>query len=68
MEETQNVNVEEVIVLAKFEGEPLPENEFERIHIGAGPLPSAAVESMRNGRVISSRPYTGKTDFAGGPS
>lgn len=49
--ETQEVLVEERIVLSKFEGEPLPENEIERIHIVNGEV--VAVEKIENGEVVS---------------
>lgn len=52
-EETQEVLVEERIVLSKFEGEPIPENEFERIHIVNGEV--VAVEKIEGGEVVSSQ-------------
>lgn len=51
IEETQEVLVEERITLSKFEGEPLPENEIERIHILNGKVVS--VEKIENGEVVS---------------
>lgn len=36
MEEESTVNVEELVVLSKFEGKPEPENEFERLTIHNG--------------------------------
>ena len=51
MEETQEVKVEERITLSKFEGEPLPENEIERVHIVNGII--VAVEKIENGEVVS---------------
>ena len=53
MEETQAVQIQEHVVLSKFEGDPLPENEFERIHITNGEI--VAVEQIQNGLVISSQ-------------
>ena len=50
-EELQNVEVEEVAVLRKFDGEPLPENEFERIHIVNGEI--VKKETIENGEVVS---------------
>lgn len=50
--ESQDVVVEERIVLSKFEGEPLPENEIERVHILNGEV--VAVEKIENGEVVSS--------------
>lgn len=49
--ESQGVMVEERITLSKFEGEPLPENEFERVHIVNGEIVS--VEKIENGEVVS---------------
>ena len=51
IEESQEVLVEERIVLSKFEGEPLPENEIERVHIVNGEV--VAVEKIENGEVVS---------------
>lgn len=45
------VVIEEVVVLAKFEGDPLPENEFERVHIVNGEI--VKVEKIENGEVVS---------------
>lgn len=53
IEETQQVKVEERVTLSKFEGEPLPENEFERIHIVDGVI--IAVEKIENGEVVSTQ-------------
>lgn len=36
MEENTNVNVDEEVVLSKFEGDALPENEVERLTIKNG--------------------------------
>lgn len=52
MEENEQVLAEEIIVLSKFEGEPLPENEIERIHIRNGELVSRDI--IKNGQVVSS--------------
>lgn len=49
--ESQDVVVEERITLSKFEGDPLPENEFERLHIVNGEI--VAVEKIENGEVVS---------------
>lgn len=38
-------------MLSKFEGEPLPENEIERVHILNGEI--VAVEKIENGQVVS---------------
>lgn len=35
-EESSKVTIEEMVYLEKFEGEPLPENLFERVHIKNG--------------------------------
>lgn len=50
MEDKPAVAVDEVIVLSKFEGDPLPENEFERIHIHNGEV--VAVEKIENQEVV----------------
>jgi len=52
MNEFQNVSVKEVSVLEKFEGDPLPENLFERIHIEDGEI--IKVEKFENGDLVSS--------------
>jgi hypothetical protein len=52
LDETENVYIEEVAVLSKFNGEPLPENETERIHIVNGEI--VRRELIENGEVVSS--------------
>jgi hypothetical protein len=49
--EKEKVKVEERAVLRKFEGDPLPENEFERVHIVDGVI--VAIEKIENGEVVS---------------
>lgn len=49
--EAQEVLVEEKITLSKFEGEPLPENEIERVHIVNGEV--VLVEKIEYGEVVS---------------
>ena len=51
MNDTQDVVVDEVMVLSKFEGEPLPENEIERMHIHNGEV--IRIEKIENGEIIS---------------
>lgn len=53
MDDFQNVEVTETIVLSKFDGEPLPENEVERVHIVDGVI--IAVEKIENGEVVSTQ-------------
>jgi len=50
MDDNTQASVEEKIVLSKFEGDPLPENEFERIHIHNGEV--VAIEKIENGEVV----------------
>jgi len=50
MNDNNGVQVDEKIVLSKFEGEPLPENEFERIHIHNGEI--VAIQQIENGKVV----------------
>ena len=50
MEEANPVEVKEVSVLEKFEGEPVPENLFERIHIEDGEV--IKVEKFENGDLV----------------
>ena len=52
MEEANPVEVKEVSVLEKFEGQPAPENLIERIHIEDGEI--IKVEKFENGDLISS--------------
>jgi len=50
MDDNTQASVEEKIVLSKFEGDPLPENEFERVHIHNGEV--VAIEKIENGEVV----------------
>lgn len=54
MEEVNNVVTDELVVLSKFEGEALPENEIERITIHNGEVVSHEV--IENGEVVSTKP------------
>lgn len=49
--DSESVVVEERITLSKFEGEPLPENEIERVHILNGEVVS--IDKIENGEVVS---------------
>lgn len=49
--DTPEFKVEERIVLSKYEGEPLPENEIERVHIADGRI--VKIEEIENGEVVS---------------
>lgn len=49
MEESEKVDVDEQVVLKKFEGEPKPENEFERVTIKNGRV--VAHEEVADGEV-----------------
>lgn len=51
MNDEQNLDVVERVVLSKFEGDPLPENEFERMHIENGRI--VAIHKIENGKIIS---------------
>lgn len=51
--ENDQVVLEERIVLSKFEGEPVPENEFERVHIVDGQI--VAIDKIENGEVIATQ-------------
>lgn len=51
MDDSERVVIEEVVVLSKFEGDPLPENEFERVHVVNGEI--VKVEKIENGEVVS---------------
>ena len=46
----QNVEVDEHVVLSKFEGEPVPESEFERLTIVNGTV--VAHEQIENQEVV----------------
>lgn len=50
-EESVKAIFREEIVLQKFEGDPLPENEFERVHVVDGEI--VKVEKIENGEVVS---------------
>lgn len=50
MEDSEKVKVDERVVLRKFEGEPLPENEFERVTILNGVVVSH--DEVVDGEVI----------------
>lgn len=56
MEDTEKVVIEEVVVLSKFDGDPLPENEVERIHIKDGEIVS--IQKIENGEVVSTEPVS----------
>lgn len=49
MEEASSIGVDEQVVLSKFEGDPLPENEFERLVIQNGTVIEHSV--VENGEV-----------------
>jgi len=51
VDDSERVVIEEVVVLSKFEGDPLPENEFERVHVVNGEI--VKVEKIENGEVVS---------------
>lgn len=51
MEDNSNLRVDEQVVLRKFEGEPLPENEFERLTILNGTVISHDV--IEQGEVVA---------------
>ena len=48
--EFENIVADELVVLSKFEGEPEPENEFERVTIHNGEV--VAHEQVENGEVV----------------
>lgn len=50
MREQDEVSVDEYVVLSKFDGEALPENEAERIHIHNGEI--VAWEKIENQQVV----------------
>lgn len=50
MNEDNGVKVDEKIVLSKFEGEPLPENEIERILIHNGEITHRMI--IENGEIV----------------
>lgn len=52
-EDVQGISIEESVVLSKFEGDPLPENEFERVHIVNGEV--VKVEKIENGEVVEEK-------------
>lgn len=49
MQESAKTAVDELVVLQKFEGDPLPENEFERLTIHNGVV--VAHEEVSGGEV-----------------
>jgi hypothetical protein len=51
MLEASIVDVQEHTVLEKFEGDPVPENLFERVHIENGEV--TKVEKYENGELLS---------------
>jgi hypothetical protein len=48
--ESENVEVDELVVLKKFEGDPEPENEFERLTVHNGKVVSH--DKVRHGKVV----------------
>lgn len=57
LKENSEVNVTEHVVLSKFEGDPVPENEIERVHITNGTI--VAVETIENGQVVDKKTVEG---------
>jgi hypothetical protein len=55
MREDLPLLVKEETVLSKFEGDPEPENEFERIHIVDGNIVS--VSKIEHGEVVSTETF-----------
>lgn len=55
MKENSKTKVQEDIVLRKFEGEPLDENEFERLHIRNGKI--VARHTIENGEIIATEEF-----------
>lgn len=51
--EANPVEVKEVSVLEKFEGEPLPANLIERIHVVDGKI--IKVDKYKDGKLIESK-------------
>lgn len=51
MDESVKAKIDEQVVLSKFEGEPVPENEFERLTIHNGTV--IAHEQIENGEVVA---------------
>lgn len=49
-QENSPTKIDERVVLSKFEGEPLPENEIERIHIYNGEI--VQIEKIEDGEVV----------------
>lgn len=54
--EKPKFKIDERVVLQKFEGDPLPENEVERVHIHNGVV--VKTEIIENGKVIETREVT----------
>lgn len=50
MDDESKTAVDELVVLSKFEGEPVPENEFERISIHNGVIVSHDV--VESGEIV----------------
>lgn len=48
--EFENIVADELVVLSKFEGDPEPENEFERITVHNGEV--VAHDVVENGEVV----------------
>lgn len=51
MNDNENLQVDELVVLSKYEGDPEPENEIERITIHNGQR--IAHEKIENGEVVA---------------
>lgn len=58
MNDEQNLSIDEKIVLSKFEGDPVPENEIERLHIHNGTI--VRHEIIENQQVVATTEYAEK--------
>lgn len=52
MIDNTKAKIDEEIVLSKYEGDPVPENEFERMHILNGKV--VAVHKIVDGEIVDS--------------
>lgn len=53
IDEVSKADIIEEVVLSKFEGEPVPENEIERVYIVDGTI--TKIETIENGEVVSTK-------------
>lgn len=55
MKENSKTKIEERVVLQKFEGDPVPENEIERLEIVDGKI--VAKHKIKDGKIVETEEF-----------